>query len=215
QKAPFGGNEWIWIRAGVGDFVPHGGILAELDHCDEENDDLSEHIRNVVIISSLRSISQDPMFGVRQLVDIALKALSPGINDPTTAENALFHLGDALGHLAERSLPDPELTADNGRTRIIFSRPTWDDFVRAAFSQIRREAADDVHVTGTILQVLYDLALRVPPGPRGQAIQHQVAEIRRSIDENSFSAVDKAALNRRIDEVEQVLQTQFVAPTQE
>jgi uncharacterized membrane protein len=206
-NASFGQVKWCWIRAQVGDFATCGGILAELDASGEaeHRDQLTTYIRDAFVIDTVPSLKQDPMFGIRQLVDIALKALSPGINDPTTAEHVLFHLGDILGRLAACNFPPTERNAETGQTRVIFSQSTWDDFVEAAFSQIRREAADDVHVTSTLLQVLHGLALRLPSGRRSQAIRRQVLEIRRSTEEQTFSPADKSTLYQYADQVEQVL----------
>jgi uncharacterized membrane protein len=210
-KAPFGPARWLWVRARVGDFIPYGGILAEIDdfNQDEQDDGLIKHIREAFVIDTVRSINQDPMFGIRQLVDIALKALSPGINDPTTAEHVLFHLGDALGRLAKRCFPPNERIDKSGRTHLIFNQATWDDFVEAAFDQIRREAADDVHVTGTLLQVLHSLALCVPSGPRCDAIRQQVTQIRQSIGQQSFSPTDEAKLKWRVEQVEGALRSKI------
>ncbi|MCL4302168.1 MAG: DUF2254 domain-containing protein [Anaerolineae bacterium] len=206
-NASFGQAKWCWIRTRVGDFATCGGILAELDVGGEaeQRGKLADHIRAAFVIDTVPSLKQDPMFGIRQLVDIALKALSPGINDPTTAEHVLYHLGDILGRLAMGNFPPKERNAKTGQTRVIFSQSTWADFVEAAFSQIRREAADDVHVTSTLLQVLHGLALRLPPGRRSQAIRHQVLEIRRGAEEQAFSPADKSTLYQYADQVEQVL----------
>lgn len=205
--APFGQVKWCRVQAQVGDFATYGGVLAELDSNGEiePQEELIKHVQDAFVIDSVRSINQDPLFGIGQLVDIALKALSPGINDPTTAEHVLFHLGDILGRLVECNFPSKEQNSRTGQTRLIFDQLTWDDFVEAALSQIRRETANDVHVTRVILRVLYNVARRIPPGPRSQAIHHQVSEIRRSIDEQSFSPTDKSILGQCADQVEQAL----------
>lgn len=206
-KTPLAATEWLWIQPSIGQFVAYGNILAELDQVDGGVDTVSQQIRRAFVIDRERTITQDLLFGIRQLVDIALKALSPGINDVTTAEYALFHLGDVVGRLAERSFPSNIRTSDNGQTQIIVSRPTWDDVIDAAFSQIRRVAASDVHATQTLLRVLHDLARRVAPGPRTQAVRRQIMEIRYNVEQNSFSPSDKALLNKSMDQVEHALQT--------
>lgn len=196
----------VWIRPQIGDFVANGTILAELDQVDGTVEQISKQIQDAFIIDRERTITQDLLFGIRQLVDIGLKALSPGINDVTTAEYALYHLGDAVGRLAERAFPSNVRTTDNGQTQFLFNRPTWDDIMDSAFSQLRRAAAGDVHATHTLLQVLHDLAARVAVGPRAQAIQQQVAEVRYQIAQHAFSPTDKGLLNQMADQVEQALQ---------
>jgi len=207
-EAPLASTQWLWIRPRIGEFVACGSIIAELDQSDSAADAVSDQIRRAFVIDRERTITQDPLFGIRQLVDIALKALSPGINDVTTAEYALYHLGDVAGRLAERTFPSAVRTAANGQTQIIVTRPTWDDMIEAAFSQIRQAAANDVHATQTLLQVLHDLALRLPTGSRAHAIHRQVAEIRYQLQQNSYSPDVKTHLNSKADQVEHALQTQ-------
>jgi uncharacterized membrane protein len=111
---------------------------------------------------------------VRQLVDIALRALSPGINDPTTAEHALYYLGDMLGRLGQRAFPSPVRTAPGGGIRIILTRPGWDDYVAASFDQIRESARGNVHVIDVLLDVLRRLEHAVPV-ERVPAVRAQIA----------------------------------------
>ncbi len=205
-ETPLAATQWLWIQPSIGEFVAYGNILAELDQVDGTTDDVIQHIRRAFVIDRERTVTQDLLFGIRQLVDIALKALSPGINDVTTAEYALYHLGDVVGRLAERSFPSNVRTNHNGQTQIIVSRPTWDDVIDAAFSQIRHAAASDVHVTQTLLCVLHDLAVRLAPGPRTQAVHQQVAEIRYNVTQNLCSPSNKALLNKSMERVEQALQ---------
>ncbi len=189
----------------VGQFIPRDGTLAELAPAAALSDELADQLRAAFVIDLMPSINQDPLFGVRQLVDIALKALSPGINDMTTAEYALNYLGDALGRLAERPFPRTVYVNSQHQTRILFNRPSWDDFVTAAFSQVRRAGENDPHVTATLLRVLHDLAARVPSAERGRAIQHQVAEVRHSLESHTCSPHDEALLLERAAAVEYAL----------
>jgi uncharacterized membrane protein len=203
---PVGGVGWIRIRPQVGEFIPTGAILAEVGgELDGASEELRERIQDAFVADRERSMYQDPLFGIRQLVDIGLKALSPAINDMTTAEYALAQLGDTLGRLAARSFPSNQRTDATGRLRVIFNRPTWGDFVDTAFSQIRRQAAGDVHVTGALLKVLYHLAMQISAGARAHAVHHQVAEIRATVAAQSFSPADKASLQQQIEEIERVL----------
>lgn len=203
--ASFGSVRWVCVRPQVGQFIPHGSVLAELDPVEAVADSLADTIRTAFVIDHVRSITQDPLFGIRQLVDIALKALSPGINDMTTAEYALAHLGDALGRLAGRAWPPSVRTTREGQTRVIFSQPTWAEVVEAAFSQIRHAARGDVHVTATLLHVLHELALLVPPGDRRDPLHAQVAEIRRSIAAQDWSAAERERLGGLADQVDAAL----------
>ena len=206
-----GHTPWLFVRPEVGDFVPHGCVLVEFPRGAAISAQQRDQIRGAFVIDTERTLYQDPLFGIRQLVDIALKALSPAINDPTTAEYSLSHLGDVLGRLADRPFPSRVRLGPSGETRYHFSRPTWAAFVDAAFGQIRRQAHDNVHVTNYLLRVLYELALRVPPGERGRAIQREVDGVRYVLDRGQFSPADTEMLARQCSRVEAALQQQSEA----
>ena len=151
-----------------------------------------------------RTTNQDPLFAVRQLVDIALKALSPGINDPTTAEYAIYHLNDAIGRLAERDFPSNVRVTQDGQTHIIVT-PPGGIFVIAAFSQICEAARSDEHVTKTLLDVLHDLAERLPEKVSTTPIQKLLNEVRFNVDQHTYSPAVKAELLGMVSQVEEVI----------
>jgi uncharacterized membrane protein len=201
-EATGGVAAWLWVRPCVGEYIPRGSVLIEWPAGTELDATRHDQIQSAFVLDRERSLFQDPLFGIRQLADIALKALSPAINDPTTAEYCLSNLGDVLGRLVTCPFPSTEHRGPDGQTRYFLSAPTWDQFVDTAFSQIRRQAADDVHVTSYLLGVLHALARSTPPGPRIAAVHHQVAEIRRVLDSGVFSPADTAALRQQCDAVE-------------
>jgi len=205
RAAPLDGVQWLWIQRQVGEFVTTGGIIAACRADAAPDAHLSRAIRDAFVIDDRRSMNQDPLFGTRQLADIALKALSPGINDPTTAEYALYHLGDSLGHLADRMIPPAGQIVEDGATWLFFSRPTWEGFVEDTFDQIRRAATGQVHVLQTLLDILADVAVHVPPGSREDALRHQVAEVRRIVARAEWSEADKESLTRRAEIVDDLL----------
>lgn len=164
----------VRIRVAVGAFVAHDDLLATVAGAPADATETTRAIRKAVVIDATRSAEQDLLFDVRQLVDIALRALSPGINDPTTAEHALYYLGDMLGRLGQRAFPSPVRTAPGGGIRIIVARPGWDDFVAASFDQIRESARGNVHVIDVLLDVLRRLEHAVPV-ERVPAVRAQIA----------------------------------------
>jgi uncharacterized membrane protein len=120
------------------------------------------------------------MFGVRQLVDIALKALSPSIHDPTTAEHVISCLGDILTVLGGRAFPSATRTVENDergtRVTLWLNRPDFEAYLDAAFSQIRRVARDNVHVTCHLLEVLTELE-SVLIGERALAVRREIDRV--------------------------------------
>ncbi len=91
-----------------------------------------------VAIGRTRTMQQDVSYGLRQLADVALKALSPGINDPTTAQDAIFHAAAVLAELLQRDPPARVHSGADGRRLVLVQQPTHDDLVRLAFDEVRR-----------------------------------------------------------------------------
>jgi uncharacterized membrane protein len=92
-----------------------------------------------------RTWDQDPLFGFRLLVDIGLRAQSPAINDPATCRHTIDALAGLLRYVADRHLTIGNLTDLDGSQRLLLHAPTWEDFVSAAFDEIRAtDAAGNV-----------------------------------------------------------------------
>ncbi len=151
----------------VGDFVPEGGPLARLWGTWDEA--AMDDVRSAVGLGNERTLEQDAAFGMRQLVDIALRALSPGINDPSTAVQALDRIHDLLRRLAVRRFPTPARSID-GVVRLLVNRPGWEDHVRLGLEEIRLAGAEQVQITRRLRTVLADL-ISIAPAHR-QAVLH-------------------------------------------
>ena len=159
-------------RAGVvvrtdlrpGDFVPEGAPLLEVLG-DPGNLD-ARALAAAVRLGRERTMQQDVAFGFRQLVDIAEKALSPGINDPTTAVQALDQLHDLLRRLATRPLPDGVHAADDGRVRLITPVETMQDYVSLALDEIQQYGADAAPVQARIAALRRDVLAAARPEHR-------------------------------------------------
>ncbi len=93
-----------------------------------------------------RTFLQDPTYAIRLLVDISIKALSPAINDPTTAVQALDHIEDLLVRLGERNLGNSGYTDTRGMVRVLVPSPDWKDFLRLAFVEILEYGSTSVQV---------------------------------------------------------------------
>ncbi|MET3951026.1 DUF2254 domain-containing protein [Arthrobacter sp. UYEF36] len=119
---------------------------------------LTKDVNSAVSTGFERTNVQDVGFGFRQLVDVAVRALSPGINDPTTAVHVIGHLSALLCRLAGRN-PGPEhLTDDGGRIRVVLSLPALQDLLDMAMNQPRQYGAADPAVAGRLLELLHELA---------------------------------------------------------
>jgi uncharacterized membrane protein len=193
-------GEWAAVLPKVGTYVLRGQPIIEVGRLSGPLSPRTAKLRDALILDAERTMTQDALFGVRQLADIALKGLSPSIHDPTTAEQALSSLGDALASLAMREFPARtriiERDSDGVRHRIMLwlNRPTFADFVDVAFSQARSVARDNVHVTLHILETLQALAYSIPES-RAEAVQIQIAEILWYAEhQSSFSPRDRSLI---------------------
>jgi uncharacterized membrane protein len=144
----------------VGDFLAQGERLFVLHGRATEIEDRA--LREAVAFGSERTMEQDPLFGFRILVDIALKALSPAINDPTTAVLALDRIHELLRALGRRRLRRDVIPDGLGRTRVIFHTPNWEDFVHLACQEIRANGAGNVQVARRLRAMLDDLVASLP-----------------------------------------------------
>jgi uncharacterized membrane protein len=192
--------ERVAVCPAIGDYVHAGTVLARVAAPRTLPDHLVAAVRRAFVLDRERSIEQDPLFGVRQIVDIAVKALSPGVNDPTTAEQCLFVLGDVLARLIGREFPSPWRT-ESGGPRYYFHRPGFDDYVDASFSQIRRAARTDVQVTRRLLRLLCELAGRAPTEDRGRPLAVQAAEVLRALPGTNFTETERQVLREEADAV--------------
>jgi len=145
---------------------------------DPEDEETIEQLRNCVAVGDARTMQQDVGFGILRLVDIAVRALSPGVNDPNTANDVIVHLGVVA--LALWELPQSEgIRESNGRT-VIQTDPDHADYLHSAFDPIRRYGSGDPTVVLTMLRTLRSLLAEVSrrelPGPT-EPIEQMIAAL--------------------------------------
>ncbi len=126
-------------------------------------------LRNIML-GETRSMQQDATYGVRQLADVALKALSPGINDPTTAQDALFHLGAVVREMLAREAPSRRRSGSDGRSLLLPEAITHDELVELAFDEIRVFSAGMPTVQIYLLETLHLLTRSLDPSDRAEAV---------------------------------------------
>ena len=144
----------------VGDFIAEGDPLF---HIYEGGTMIPEEtFRNSVAIGAERTMEQDPMFAFRIIVDIASKALSPAINDPTTAVLAVDQLHHLLRDVGKRYLAEGHEKDSAGTVRLIYRRPYWEDFVQLSLTEIRQYGRDSIQVMRRLRAMLEDLIATLP-----------------------------------------------------
>lgn len=145
------------MECGVGDFVVRGGPLASLALDSPPDEKAAKSLNDVYTISRFRTVEQDAAFGVRQIVDIALKALSPGVNDTTTAVTCVDYLSAVCARVAVRRTPDAR-RYHGGRLRVLARGLTFESLLDEAFDQIRESAEGNAAVILRILRALGTVA---------------------------------------------------------
>jgi len=124
----------------------------------------AEALAACIEVGDERTFQQDPKYALRLLVDIAIKALSSAINDPTTAVQALDHIEDLLLRLGRRRLDIGAFQDDTGRVRLVVPFPTWDDFLLLGLDEIRAYGAGSVQVMRRMKSLIKNLTEMLPPG---------------------------------------------------
>jgi uncharacterized membrane protein len=175
RLAAAGGAEIRYIPA-IGDFIVTDAPLATGSGPPPATAALARTVR----VGPYRTLEQDPAYGVRVLVDIAIRALSPAINDPTSAVQALDQIDDVLHRLAHRALGDGLLADETGTVRVRFPAPRWDMFVALAFDEIILYGAGSLQVARRLHALLTDLLATAPPG-RGEVVADRLTTLRRLV----------------------------------
>lgn len=146
----------IHIPLCVGEFVMRGKPLALVPATQPLADGAADEIAATFSLGQTRSIQQDPAYGIRQMVDVALKALSPGINDTTNAIMVIDRIGVIMMELAARPFPSRRRLLHD-RTRLIVAHPSFEGLLGLSFDQIRQWGSENPAVLGRLLAVLGDL----------------------------------------------------------
>ena len=144
-----------------------------------------------VALGAERTIEQDPAFGFRQIVDIACKALSPAINDPTTAVLAIDQIHHLLRHVGRRRLDNEKVTDVTGRVRLIYRTPDWDDFVRLAVTEIRQFGGASIQVARRLRAMLENLIATLPT-VRAQPLRRELQLLNSSAQRSFHDPEDRA-----------------------
>lgn len=195
----------LYFVRGVGDFVSTGQPIARV-LCSEDNlSQTTERVRDALVIGPHRSSTQDPLFPVRQLVDIAIKALSKGINDQTTAEYCIHHLTDALCYLADREIPGGTVRHDKTKVLLHTQEPTWELFITNSFNQIMNESNTKPNVMHVLLNAIEAIAHSVTTPSRTQPLKQAVTTIEFNLNQHDFTPYDVVLLHDHIKHVRAAL----------
>ena len=138
----------------------------------------AEALCQSIAVGQERTLEQDPTFAFRIMVDIANKALSPAINDPTTAVLALDQIHHLLRKVGERNLDTGNVRDAAGRLRLVYRTPDWEDFVRLAVTEIRQYGAESIQIARRLRAMLENL-IQTSPESRAPLLRQELALLHR------------------------------------
>lgn len=195
------------IHCRAGDFVSDQQVVASVDNVEAEKPDrdlIIEKTRESFYIGSARTPEQDFEYGFRQLVEVALRALSPGINDPFTAMDCIDYLGAGLQSTFARPLPQPVHRDREGAIRVVACGTDYAGLVGAAFNQIRQASRERCDVSCRLLETLALTARVARQSEQRAALLKQAQMIRDDSSPKMSNDFDRDCLESRYQSVEAV-----------
>jgi uncharacterized membrane protein len=162
----------------IGDFVPQDAALAELYGGAPDVDEAP--YREALALGSERTLQQDVAYGLRMLVDVAVKSVSEALADPTTAVQAIDRIHDCLRQLATRPFPAGEHADADGIVRVVLPTVTWEGYVHLALDEVRIAGTASLQVARRLANLLDDL-LDVAPPERRAVLEHERELLARAV----------------------------------
>ncbi|MCY0903967.1 DUF2254 domain-containing protein [Arthrobacter sp. H14-L1] len=158
---------------------------------DQNTEALRKAVSSAATIGFERTIVQDVSFGLRQLTDVAARALSPGVNDPTTAVHVLGHLSAILCDLAGRKLGPRTVADGSGQIRVVIAQPGFASLLDLAIGQPRRYGVADPVVAGRILDLLKEVAWCSSTPSLRAVLADQLTRMEQQMQEQTFVPADR------------------------
>uniref|UniRef100_UPI0028DCA0E1 DUF2254 family protein n=1 Tax=Streptomyces stackebrandtii TaxID=3051177 RepID=UPI0028DCA0E1 len=164
----------------IGDFGPAGTGLVEVRGGTSRPD--PKRVNGVIALGPERTIEQDPAFALRVLVDIAIRALSPAVNDPTTAVQVINYIEWFLHTVGTTQLPGRYVLADRGGdARLVLPGRDWDNYLELAVCEIRDYGGSSVQICRRLRAMLEGL-LDALPAPQHAAVRTQLLLLQETVE---------------------------------
>ncbi len=202
----------VRMERGIGEFVVQGTPLVSLAMDEEPEKGMVEKLQASFTLHRYRTVEQDCAFGIRQLVDMALRALSPGVNDTTTAVMCVDYLTAILSQLASRNIPSSH-RYEEGELRVITIGPTFGGLVAESFDQIRGSAIGNLGVMLRMLGALQTIASLTEDPARRQALSDQAQWIAELAERTIEAPHDRGLFESRLLHVREALRTELANNT--
>jgi uncharacterized membrane protein len=195
----------VRMEHGIGAFVVQDTALVSLALTYPPDQKTIDALNGVYSISRHRTVDQDPAFGIRQIVDMAMKALSPGVNDTSTAVICVDYLTSIMARLAGRQFP-PSHRYEGETLRVVAIVPSFEGLLAESFDQIRSSAEVNVAILARMLGALDTIGSMTTRPSHLRALDEQLQCIAELADRCIKSNHDRARLERRLSEVRETLE---------
>jgi len=179
----------IEMVAAVGDTLAEGSVILRVYGAKRSLVD--KKLMRAVRLGTERTFEQDPKYPIRLLVDIAIRALSPAINDPTTAVQAIDQIEDLLRRLCRHDLDTGFVRDAGGALRLVVPMPSWEDYLALAFDEIRQFGMASVQVMRRLRAALTGLADSATMPARAETVRRYLKHLDRAIERSPLDAEDK------------------------
>jgi uncharacterized membrane protein len=167
----------IYIHRGVGQFIPSAVTCITIESAHVIDEELKLKCISCFHIGALRSMEDDVEFGILQMVDIALKAVSPAINDPSTAIACIDHLSVILLLAATLKPSESRVLDEHGNVRLARRQPSFPRLLATAYNQISPYGKGDMAVSLRLMRALYDISSVTNYEPYLAAIRQQAQRV--------------------------------------
>ena len=200
-----------------GQFVWSGEVVARVwpndiedgqtlsDRTGWPNRQLDRRLRRAFRLGKQRTPTQDIEYAVNQLVEMAVRAMSPAINDPFTAMNCLDYLGQGLTLFAQKGEESPRIYGRGGRLHLVFEPLTFDELLNAAFDMLRHCSCDNASVLLHMLEVIGAIGRETKSPARRQLLLHQVCLVQAESQAGALTEQDRQRIQRCADALQSKL----------
>jgi uncharacterized membrane protein len=193
------------LEKGVGSFVVKGEPLAYFAPPDHMTQNALRDLEYAFVLGEVRTIFQDSHYGLLQLSDVAVKALSPAINDPNTAIMSLNQIANVLRHVARAQFPGPFRCDPQGRVRVFAFGQSFEMLVAQGFDQIRRHASLDVAVLIKMLDAISEIADHTQDLERLSVLKQHVLAVKETCALNVTHSRDLTLFNHKLEMIAGVM----------
>ncbi len=203
-----GAGVHLRVRVRIGDFLTHNTTAAWVWRDDGDRlpdvDELADKLDDALVLGADRTVRGDPAYGLRHLVDIGLRAVSPGVNDPTTAVQCINHATRVLVDLARRTVTDGVVT-DDGWTAVL-PKPDLAQHVELAQAQLLHYGAGDARVVDALASQLRDVVEGGTVPERLAIVRDRLERLREAVGQRDLGGDDREVVEHALARVDGVLE---------